>query len=432
MWSRAIGRWTGLAALALLALVPGAARAQPAPAAPITGALLVGNKGENTLSFIDLATGRELGRAATGPMPHEIAVSPDGRRAAVVAYGARSIDVFDVAARTRLRTVDLSPNEGPHGIVWLADGRILATAERSQSLVIVDPARDWAVSAVPTGQRGTHMVAVSPDLRRAYTADIASGTVTIVDLAAGRKLRSFSLGGAPEGIALSPDGRTLWVADNEGARVQAFDAAAMEADESRLAPVVNISYAVTGASAAEVEELVARPLEGALREMAGAEEVTSTFRSNGGRTELRLAPGTAMPDMDAVLARVRSASGRFPQGRTEIVPRILSGPPLALVETGPVPIRVAASPDGRWIVTSNAGDGSLTVIDARTRAVARTISVSGEGAAGHVTILFSADGGRLYAAETGRNQVAEIEMPSGRVLRRLAAGAQGDGLAIAR
>lgn len=104
---------------------------------------------------------------------------------------------------------------------------------------------------------------------------------------------------------------------------------------------------------------------------------------------------------------------------------------LAEVRTGAVPIRVLASPDGRWIVTSNFASGTLTVIDARTRAVVREIEVSGEQAAQQVTILFSPDGRRIYAAETGRNQVAEIDFASGRVLRRLNAGAQGDGLALA-
>ena len=307
--------------------------AAPAADAAATGTLLIGNKGENTLSFIDLASGRELGRAPTGRMPHEIAISPDGRQAAVVAYGGRSIDVFDVASRERLRTIDLSPNEGPHGIVWLDDGRILATTERSQSLTLVDTRSGDAVSAISTGQQGTHMVAVSPDRRRAYTANIGSGTVSVLDLVERRKLRDLAVGGRPEGIALSPDGGTLWVGDLEGARVQAFD--------------------------------------------------TGTFER------------------------------------------------LAEVRTGEVPIRVAASPDGRWIVTSNLGTGSLTLIDARTRAVAREIPVSGSREAGQVTILFSADGRRLYAAETGRDQVAEVDLESGRVLRRLAAGSQGDGLAIA-
>lgn len=304
----------------------------PAPGGA-TGTLLVGNKGEDTVSFIDLATGRELGRSPTGRMPHEIAISPDGRQAAVVAYGGRTIDIFDIATRERLRSIDLTPNEGPHGIAWLPDGRILATTERSQSLTIVDTRRNDAVTAIPTGQRGTHMVAVTPDHRRAFTANIPDGTVSVLDLASGTKLRDIAVGGNPEGIALTPDGRALWVGDLEGARVQAFD--------------------------------------------------TDSFER------------------------------------------------VAEVATGPVPIRVLASPDGRWIVTSNLGCGCLTIIDAATRAAVRTVPVSGEQRAGQVTILFSADGRRLYAAETGRNQVAEIDMATGAVLRRLDAGRQGDGLAIA-
>lgn len=302
-------------------------------APPAAGTLLVGNKGEDSVSFIDLATGRELGRAATGRMPHEIAISPDGRQAAIVSYGAAGIDIFEIGSRAKLRTIDLSPNAGPHGIVWLPDGRIVATTERSQSLTIVDTNAGDRVSAISTGQRGTHMVAISPDHSRAYTANIPDGTVSVLDLAAGTKLRDLAVGGQPEGIALTPDGRTLWVGDLQGARVQAFDTASFER--------------------------------------------------------------------------------------------------VAEVATGPTPIRVLASPDGRWIVTSNLGCGCLTLIDARTRAVARTIAVSGVQQAGQVTILFSADGTRLYVAETGRNQVAEVDLASGTVLRRLAAGANGDGLAIA-
>ena len=226
-----------------------------------------------------------------------------------------------------------SPNEGPHGLVWLDDGRLVATTERSRSLTIVDTANEDAVAAITTGQEGTHMVAVSPDGSRAYTANIPAGTVTVIDLAAGRKLRDLEVGGRPEGIALAAGGRELWVGDLEGARVQAFD--------------------------------------------------TRSFER------------------------------------------------LAEVKTGPVPIRVVASPDGRWIVTSNLGAGSLTVIDAATREKVRDIVLSGAEEAGQVTILFSADGRRLYAAETGRDQVAEVDFASGAVLRRFAVGKNGDGLAIA-
>jgi len=315
--------------LLLMALLGG----EPEPSAP-AGTLLIGNKGEDSVSFVDLATGRELGRVPTGRMPHEIAVSPDGRLAAVVAYGGKTIDVFDVAGRRLRQRIDLGDNQGPHGIVWLADGRILATTERSQTLTIVDPrGTEPKVTAIGTGQQGTHMVAVSPDARRAFTANIGSGTVSVLDLVSATKLRDVSVGGRPEGIAITPDGRTLWVGDLEGARVIALDAQSFEK--------------------------------------------------------------------------------------------------LAEVPTGEVPIRVAVSPDGQWVVTSNAAAGTLTVIDAKTRQVARTIPVSGAREAVQVTILFSADGKRLYAAETGQDQVAEVDLATGQVLRRLAAGRQGDGLAIA-
>lgn len=300
---------------------------------PVGDVLLVGNKGEDTVSFIDLGTGKEIGRSTTGKMPHEIAISPDGKQAAVVAYGERTIDLFDVATRAKTKTIDLSPNEGPHGISWLRDGRIVVTTERSQSVAVVDPVAGKVISSIKTDQQGTHMVVVTSDGTTAYTANIPAGTVTVVDLARGKKLRDVAVGGRPEGIALSRDELVLWVGDLEGSRVQAFDA--------------------------------------------------DTFDR------------------------------------------------LAEIKTGGVPIRVAASPDGRWIVTSNLEAGGLTIIDAVTRKHVRDVPLSGKQEAGQVTILFSKDSKRIYAAETGSDLVAEVDLESGQVLRRLPAGKNGDGLAIA-
>ncbi len=64
-----------------------------------SGTLIIGNKGEDTLSYVDLADGRQLARPKTGPNPHEVAVSPDGSQAAVVAYGGHTVDAFDIAKR---------------------------------------------------------------------------------------------------------------------------------------------------------------------------------------------------------------------------------------------------------------------------------------------------------------------------------------------
>ena len=299
------------------------------PAAAET--LLVGNKGEDTLSVISLDSGAELTRLPTGRMPHEIAISPDGKQAAVVAYGGTTIDIFDVAKRTKLRTIDISPNQRPHGLLWLADGRLVATAEGSESVAVVAPG--GKLSSIATGQKGTHMIVVAPDGRTAYTANIGSGTVSVLDLKDGKKLRDLAVGGKPEGLALTKGGRELWVGDLDAPRVSVWNTA-------------------TG------EKIAEQPVD-------------------------------------------------------------------------PVAIRVLASPDGKLVATSNIAAGTISLFDAETRAPLKTIKVSGDAAKGQVTLLFSADSKRLYAAETGHDKVAEIDVASGEVLRRIAAGKQGDGLAIA-
>lgn len=195
---------------------------------PISGTiLLTGNKGEDTVSLIDMDSGAELARLATGNQPHEIAISPDGRRAAVVAYGGTTIDIIDIAAASISQTIDIAPNSRPHGLVWLADNRLVATTEGSDTLTIIDM-DDTGVSAMPTGGEGSHMVAVSPDARRAYVANMGSGTVSVLDLATGTLLATWEAGEVPEGLAVSPDGATLWVADRANATLFAFDTASGE------------------------------------------------------------------------------------------------------------------------------------------------------------------------------------------------------------
>jgi YVTN family beta-propeller protein len=315
--------------------IPALAAAMLATTPLAAQTLVIGNKGEDSVSLVDLASGRELRRLETGPAPHEIAVSPDGAQAAVVAYGGRTIDLFDVARGTLVERIDIVPNSRPHGLVWLADGRLVATAEGSDTIAVVRVARDGdgpRVRSIATGQKGSHMVAVSPDAARAYVANMQSASVTVIDLRTYKKVGDTPVGKEPEGIALSPDGRRLWVADRGGAQVHVFDTATM-------------------------------------REI----------------------------------------------GRAGV---------------GQVPIRVALTPDGRFAATSNFGDGSVTVIDATTLRPVRTIRVSGDKDFQQVTMLFDRTGERLYVAETGIDRIAEIDFAGGRVLGRLPAGRQGDGLAI--
>lgn len=183
--------------------------------------LIVGNKSEDTISLIDYASGQERARLPTGPQPHEATLSPDGARAAVVAYGGESIDIVDIAAAQIVERIQLPRGARPHGLVWLADGRLIATAEGIASLLVLDASGGLRVIALD--QARSHMLAVSPDGGTAYVSNVNAGTVSVVDLRAGVATRVLQAGAAPEGIALSPDGAVLWVAERDGGHVRAFD-----------------------------------------------------------------------------------------------------------------------------------------------------------------------------------------------------------------
>lgn len=303
---------------------------------PFSGTLLVGNKGEDTLSFINLKTGREIARETTGPNPHEIAISPDGLTAAVVNYGSDTIDIFEIASHSKIETISLAPNKRPHGIVWLNDGRIIATTEGSNSLTIVSPpvndTLDRKISAISTGQTGSHMVVLSPGKKRAFVTNMGSGTVSVLDLEAMDKITDLPAGTEPEGIAITPDGKTIWVADRRSDEMHVFDT--------------------------------------------------------------------------ANLTKIKT------------------------IATGKFPIRVVISPDGKTVVTSELGDGAIGLFDVQTMESKKQIRISGTQDSGQVTLLFSDDGKRLYAAETGLNRIAEIDMETGKLLGRLPAGKNGDGLGI--
>ncbi len=198
----------------------------------ISGTLLVGNKGEDSLSFIDLETGLETARRNTGHQPHEIAISPNGRLAAVVSYGGETIDIFDIAARDKIETISLAPSKRPHGIIWLDDGRIIATTEGSDNITIVSPptgeAQQREIYALATGQKGSHMLAVTPDKSRAFVSNMQSGTVSVLDLGTMTKIADLPAGTEPEGLAITPDGKSIWVADRRGDRLRVFDADSLD------------------------------------------------------------------------------------------------------------------------------------------------------------------------------------------------------------
>lgn len=193
----------------------------------LSGTLIVLNKGDNTASFIDLASGDTLATLPTGTNPHELVVTSDGRFALGTNFrGGNSLTVFDVRGLSVARTIDLAEHPAPHGIQLLpGEETVIVTTEGSNEALVVEIATGRITSVVDTLMPGSHMVALPSDARVAYTANTAGNSVSIIDIAAERTTRTLEVPPQPEAIATNGAGTDIWVGSNAEGVVSVVDAA---------------------------------------------------------------------------------------------------------------------------------------------------------------------------------------------------------------
>ena len=208
------------------ALILGAAAGAQAQ---VSGTLIVTNKQPSTATIIDVASNRILATLPTGPGPHEVVLSSDGRLAVITDYGAaprKTLTVIDLPGRRVARTIDLGQYTAPHGIAFLpGDSVVAVTSETTRNLVLVNVVAGEVRKAIATEEAGSHMVGVTGDGKLAYTGNIGSNNVTELDLVAGRVTRRFAVPAQPEAINVTPDGKEIWVGSNATGVVSVIDAA---------------------------------------------------------------------------------------------------------------------------------------------------------------------------------------------------------------
>ena len=194
--------------------------------------LAVVNKSDNSISVLDGATGKLKWTAPVESGPHEAEVLADGKIVAVSDYGranapGQMVSLVELATGKSVGRVDLGAGARPHGLAALRDGRLLVTAEGKKELVIVDPKAAKVVSRIPTGRALSHMVAASPDGKRAYVSSIRDGVVTVIDIPGG-VAGDVTTGKGAEGIDVTPDGREVWVVNREANTISVIDAKSLK------------------------------------------------------------------------------------------------------------------------------------------------------------------------------------------------------------
>jgi len=227
------------------ALVPEVAAADPFEPVieSLSGTVIVANQAADAVSLIDLKTMEAYRHVPVVGGPHEVAVSPDGKRVIVTNYNKRNggpqktLSLISLPDGETIRTIDLGENSMPHDVQWVNDRQVVCTAEANQALLLVDVESGEIERVFETGRQGSHMLSLSRDQQRLYSSNMSgAGSVSVFDFQSGEKITDIDTGKECEGVGVSPDGRWVWAGNRAEDTVSIIDTDSLQLVKTLEAP----------------------------------------------------------------------------------------------------------------------------------------------------------------------------------------------------
>ena len=257
-----------------------------------------------------------------GDRPLGAALSPDGRYLAISndGQGTQSLVLVDTAARRVVQTIPYDAPEALYvGVAWTPDGRRLFASAGGNNLVRAYEMRDGQLTEATPITLGNRTypagLAVTPDGQTLLVAENLAGRVRAIDLATGRAGAEASTGPFPYAVAVTPTGEKAYVS-NWGDRTLTV------LRVNGLAPVATVPVGL------HPEALAADPVRPRLYVANADDDSIAIVDTTSDRTiaTLSLAPYPGAPE-------------------------------------GSVPDGLAVSADGKWLFVTNAGNNDVAVID---------------------------------------------------------------------
>jgi YVTN family beta-propeller protein len=291
------------------------------------------------------------------------------------------------------------PGLRPQALALSPDGRLLAVSGKTSELVIIDPALGTIAQRVALlepdqkGQVSYTGLVFSPDGSRIYLSNV-NGSIEVFSVSEdGTVIPSHSIllpqadaprrkNEIPAGLALSADGRSLFVCANLSNRLLVIDA-----HTNAVTQIFDVGVAPFDVRLVDGKAYVSnwggrRPKPGDLTGPAGR------------GTVVKVDPVTHIAN-EGSLSIIDLASG----STKEILVHLHSS-------------ALAVSPDGFYVVCANAASDNLSVIDTRSDTVVETIWVKASPAdlfgASPNALCFSPDGKRLFVANGTQNAIAVV------------------------
>jgi DNA-binding beta-propeller fold protein YncE len=236
------GRWSILSAMpkpAFHFFLLSSLAAGLIPASLHAQSLLVVNQGDTSVSIVDPASERPIATVAektTGVHGHEIAASADGHLAFVPIYGSSGVGkpgidghdmlVVDLASRSIVGDIDFGHGVRPHfPLLDPVSGMLYVTTELDKTVTVVDPQTRKIVGAIPTGQEQSHMLAISHDGRRGYTANVGPGTISVLDLVGRKTMAVIPVSSEVQRVSISTDDKLVFTSDQTKPQLAVIDTA---------------------------------------------------------------------------------------------------------------------------------------------------------------------------------------------------------------
>jgi YVTN family beta-propeller protein len=306
---------------------------------------------------------------------------------------------------------------------------LLVLSKHDQTLAIVDPSSLKVIARMPVGD-DPHEVIASTDGKVAYVSNYGSGafhTLAVVDLIVQKALPSIDLGAlrGPHGLTFV-DGKVWFTA--EGAKaIGSYDPEKKNIDWI-LGTGQNRTHMIYVSP--DLRLIVTTNVSSGTVSMI---EKTASGPGQGGP------PASPRTDWNETVVRVGSGSEGFdvsPDGKEIWVANAGDGT-VSIIDAASKQVtqtlaadvssanRLKFTPDGKFVLISALRGADVTVIDAATRKTTKRIAV-GHGAAG---IVMQPDGARAYVACTPDDYVAVIDLHSMEVVGHIQAGSNPDGLA---
>ena len=260
------------------------------------------------------------------------------------------------------------------------------------TVLVINTATNAVAATSPVGNYPIG-VAASPDGSRVYVANDSSNTVSVIDTATNAVAATIPVGNAPIGVAVSPDGSRVYVA-NENDTVSVIDTA--NDTVTATITVGNVPYGVA-----------VNP-DGSRVYVANNGSNTVSVINTATNAVTATIPVGKAPDGVAVSPDGSRVYVTNQVSNTVSVIDTASGLVTATIPVGNTPIGVAVSPDGGVVYVANYYGSSVSVIDTSTGLVTATIPVGSKPAG----VAVSPDGSRVYVANEASNTVSVIATSS--------------------